>query len=149
MKYLSPYIKNLLKGDVVSLYDKGSFLPEKFYSFRYQDNFIAINSIVHILDYNLQQISTPLNKFRELKILNPAEYSAEQVHLFTPKELSMTNLSLNLKHIYCWNYLVDSSYDFALVLEDDVIFQERSIDNVKNILNISSLDYYLIPPLVL
>ena len=144
-QYLEKYINGSLPGELVTCFDKGKFNPTDYYNYSYKENFIAINSIAHILDYNMQLINKLKSDTKHISTINmnnPSNYKSYFIRQLTPKQISLTNLSLNLKHRYCWASILDSNAEFGLVLEDDIIFKDTSIDQLFTLLKNIDLKYF-------
>lgn len=143
--YLEKYVKELLPGTVICEYDKGKFNPDDFYKYNYKDNFVAINSIIHILDYNIRLIEgirSPEIKQIDVDIKSPSQYKSNFIRQLTPGQISLTNLSLNLKHRHCWNIISSLDSEYGLILEDDVIFKDNSIDQILSLLECDDIKYF-------
>ena len=144
-QYLEKFINNLLPGEVVTCFDKDTFDPNKYYEYNFNENFIAINSIVHILDYNIKLIdSFHSNNYQAVNedICCPSKYDCQYIKKLTPERISLTNLSLNLKHRYVWQSIIKSNAEYGLVLEDDIIFTDNSIEKVLELINNKNIRFF-------
>lgn len=105
--------------------DKGEFMPKRFYNYKRSDNRDAIEKIAHILIYNAKAVKS--KEIRCSPVYDMVSINEITLEKLTPGELSLTNLSLNLKHRMAWARMLLSGAEYAIVVEDDIIYKESTI----------------------
>ena len=131
---------------LITSHDKEELKRNEFYSYCMKENFIAICSMAHVLVNNLIQLGRSTNSIflsllGEYPISNPALIHPLVTKMLCPGPISDSNLSLNLKHREAWFKLLKSDDQFAIVMEDDVIFKENSLRQIKKLITILPDDY--------
>ena len=134
--YIENKILPEISGEFITGFDREEIAGSeaKFYSYSRKESKIATAIIYKTMLANVfisQQISIPKevqNKFFLKK-------DRECFEALTPKILSKTNLSLNLKHREAWRRLAESESKYGLIMEDDVILKEEKKHELKNEIN--------------
>ena len=130
-----------MPGDVIKKYDKEDIEKdsERWYSFSFKENYIATSLIAKTLMIN-SEISRG-NRMAAKMLLEQEQdgrlthENAELVLMLTPKKLSLTNLSLNLKHRLAWQRGISRPCcKYILVFEDDILIREYSHESVYRII---------------
>ncbi len=127
-----------LPGDIIKKYDKEEIaeFPDNWYSFNFKENYIATTLIARTLLINSCICRGDRAHAKDLveedKTGRARPVSAHLVLELTPGRLSLTNLSLNLKHKLAWERgSARPNCNYIIVFEDDVLLQENSVDLIN------------------
>ncbi len=116
------------------LVERYNYLNKTFKSIKQKVNFIIQNKNEHTQD-TIKKRYIPnkqiwLNKFKYLNKKNTPFYN-----------LSKASINLNLNHYKIWMKIYQSNYNYALILEDDVIIEPNFLKKIKEcILKLNRLD---------
>jgi len=124
--YLKRFVEKELPGQLISEFDREDINPNDHYKFNRADNYMAICSFANVLADNLSLLKTGKSD----GTINISALSAYQMLSLTPGEISLSNLSLNLKHQMAWERLASSNSEWGVILEDDVIFHASSVRQI-------------------
>lgn len=78
----------------------------------------------------------PKSRLKELVI-------TEQVK-FAPKDISLADIAVSISHLLIWKKTVKKEFQNVLVLEDDILFFQDSMQKLKDILKVLPEDYDLV-----
>jgi hypothetical protein len=142
ISYIQSNMMAALPGDVIRKFDKEDIERDstQWYSFSFKENYIATNLIAAALVVN-SLISRGDRKGAKILLeqtdgCRASQISAGLVHKLTPKKLSLTNLSLNLKHRLAWQRANSRpACEYILVCEDDILIRECSAESIDSILS--------------
>jgi len=140
LAYINSYMLSVFSGDIIRMYDKEDIEGSvaRWYTYDKKENYIATTEIASTLLVNAHLSSGNRSAARQMlqflheRILVPP--SPDVVLSITPKRLSLTNLSLNLKHRVAWERGTSRrGCDYLLIFEDDVLIKDVSAEIVRSL----------------
>jgi GR25 family glycosyltransferase involved in LPS biosynthesis len=106
--------------------------------------FLVINCAIHKDRLNkFKKNAQKLNlKFYRIDCVNGMNYTDSKINNMFKNNLikntyfiNQIEVSINISHINCWLKILNSSYDYGLICEDDILFKNNFKKNMNLILN--------------
>jgi len=138
----------LFPGSIIRRFDKQQIDNSSTNWYQYNPTFnqkVTVELIwILYLNYLIStgDLSNAKNLLKQHMSGSQYTFDPKVVDFFTPKEMSLTNLSLNLKHRDAW-IRATSRYDaeYLIVFEDDVLLTDKSKDIIDGLKSVNFLNY--------
>ncbi|WP_131592489.1 glycosyltransferase family 25 protein [Synechococcus sp. BS55D] len=119
--------------------DKGEFAQDRYYKYERSRNIEAIRKIYSVLSCNIRLARGEVIERWPYREGRGSDLNMERM---TPGVISLTNLSLNIKHRYAWAELLRSGEDYAIIVEDDIVFTEETVEALSTIITSEAYSQY-------
>ena len=132
-KYIENTIQPLINGDIITDFDREELkgIEKDFYVYSEVETKIATAIIYKTMLANVF-ISKNLPIPESTRNIYFTKDDKEVFKALLPKELSKTNLSLNLKHREAWRRLAAGTCEYGLIMEDDIIMKKENEKDIND-----------------
>lgn len=142
LKYLTDSFKNTeISTTFITEFDSGEFNIDENYTY----DELLFRSIIDRIKNIMVGYVLGLDNLKDtpwpncVSIVKDNDFSLAKIEetcpWLRPKKLSSEEISIYLKHRDAWRRIAEGSDEWAIIAEDDIIFNENSIEYLKNIAN--------------
>ena len=131
-EYIKKTVEPLISGEFITDFDREEIKGQEqsYYVYSEKETKIATAQIYKTMLANVY-IARNIPIPELTKNIYFTKDDKESFKALLPKELSKTNLSLNLKHREAWKRLADESCEYGLIMEDDIIMKKENENSIQ------------------